>query len=280
MSQIGRWGQLEAPLAVRPLSGRSPEQVVSQLIYHLFGPKKDDVKPMLDLHGLAGRPATHKRATGLRNGVPEPQLRSAQRHLTAEAQRSRIDETILCEASRPTGPFEDHQSRVCIARTLGVPKPAPWRITFADSHAAGNCLDIVTIVGPLSLTSLAGAIRRIRLRRPTPIPTDAELALLLIESELLARGLDGQWRPKAHRPERVSYRKIADAVGDRVLTRSQCTDLLLNLGYAQSSAERQGLDRQPMIERITPRQYALIGHHDRSNPTRFGPASALLTARP
>lgn len=259
-----RWGRLVEPPAFRPLSGRTPAEVVSQLIYRLFGPDRAAVLPLLDLHGLAGRPATNQIATGVRNHVPQLQLRLAQRNLAAEAARCAIDAAILREAARPTGPFEDHQSRVCIAQTLGVAKPVAWRPSYNDSRAVRTCLDVLAIAGPLTLVSMARAVQRTRHDRPTPIPTDAELALLLIECGQAERGVDDLWRITVPRPERVTYRAIADAIGERVLRRIECTRILLDLGYAPSSAERQGLDRQPMIDRIEPGRYALIGFHERA----------------
>ena len=266
VGRVIRWGQLEPPPAERPVSGLRPDQVVSQLIYRVFGPERSDVEPLLDLHGLAGQPATHIANTSSRNGISEATLRQAERQLRAEARRTAIPSAIMTEASRPTTAFEDHVARRRVAKTLGAEDPPPWRRSHTDALAVRTCIGVLAIVSPLTLTSLARAVGRTRRWSGLPVPSDALLALLLIESGAVNRRLDGRWQLLAPQRERHSYRLLADAFGADVLTRSECSQLLLRLGYAASSVDSLSLDRHPMIERIGPSQYTLIGNSERGRP--------------
>ena len=52
------------------LSGRTPEQVISQLVYRTLGPLRPDlIRAVLDYHGLVGQPAVTPHETAKRCGI-------------------------------------------------------------------------------------------------------------------------------------------------------------------------------------------------------------------
>ena len=118
-----------------PLSGRTPEQVVSQLIYRVLGPLRlDRVRWVLDYHGLGGDPALSLEATAHRCGVTVGMLVVHTAKVRAAGANLPLDAIVITAAMRPSTPGDDHLSRVRIARTLDL--PAPRRPRTAGARAS------------------------------------------------------------------------------------------------------------------------------------------------
>jgi len=258
-AHAGRWGRSDPVTQTgRPLPGRTPHQVVSQLIYRVLGPYPDDVRPVLDLHGMAGRPAALKKDTAARNNMPVLALRRLHEQVIGEARRVPLDPAITARAAARSGPFDDHQARRVIAETLGVQRPEPWAATMADSWAVHTCLNALAALGPQPLQVLLSVVQRSRRGKNIPPLPAAHLAFLLaLHSQDVDRRPDGRWQVHSDRRPPQRHQRLVAAMGNRVFTRQGIAQVLIGLGYAASSATGQTLDRHPMIAHIGPDQYAL-----------------------
>lgn len=256
----GRWGQSEpASQSGRPLPGRTPPQLVSQLIYRVLGPYPADVRPVLDLHGMCGRPAVSKKDTATRNDLPLRTLRHLHEQVLTQAHHTQLDPAITAAASTRSGMFDDHQGRRVIATTLGVPPPPPWTSTTANSWAVHTCLQALAVLGPQRLDVLISIVERTRRGKNIPALPPAHLAFLLALHTDAQRRTDRRWETPAARQSPLRHQQLADAMGTQVMSRERTAQLLISLGYTPISAHGQSLDRHPLIQRIGADQYALAG---------------------
>ena len=108
----------------RPEIRLTPELVVAQAAYRVFGPGHPDrVRTVLDYHGLDTRTADPLSQLASRHGVSVRTMTGRIQHLRAELADVEHLPVIIAEATRASTPNEDHLSRVRIATTLRLPAP-------------------------------------------------------------------------------------------------------------------------------------------------------------
>ena len=111
-----------------PLSGLTPEQVMSQLVHRVLGPSRPDrLRWVLDYYGLAGAPAAAVDETARRNRITGGMLKVRTAKVRAAGAALPLHPAIVTAAMRPTIANEDHLGRARIARALGLPAPAAPR---------------------------------------------------------------------------------------------------------------------------------------------------------
>ena len=157
-----------------PLPGRTPEQVVSQLVHRVLGPlRRDGVRMVLDYHGLTGIPAGTPEDTAQRCGTTVRTLAWNTGKVRAAGAAFPLDPSVVTAAMRRSGDHDDHLARVRIARTLHLPvpkAPLPARLQAArpDLRTARASARILAAVGPLDWETLLGAIARYQRYRNRP----------------------------------------------------------------------------------------------------------------
>ncbi len=251
-----------------PLPGRTPQQVVSQLVYRVLGPLRPDrIRWVLDYHGLAGHPAAAPDETAQRCGVTVGMLRVHTGKVRAAGAALPLRPAVVAAAIRGSTPGEDHLGRVRIARTLRLPAPrkppppprpprADWQV---DPRTAQAAMRVLAAVGPLDPAALLGAVTRCqRFRGRHPPTTDALSAALTT----LGAARDDQGRlhapPGSPVPDR--YRAILSATGaSRDLTRQDMIDILTAAGYTDTSAAGLIATTHPLFTRTGPNRYRILG---------------------
>jgi hypothetical protein len=93
--------------------------------------------------------------------------------------------------------------------------------------------------------------------------TDALADGLLAVHATLA---DGLWHAPAGATAPDRYRLVADALGDRDVSRTDLIDALVGAGYTRSSAAGRTITTHPLITHVGPARYRLI-EHTRPKPT-------------
>ena len=233
-----------------PLPGTTPPVVLSQLAYRVFGPlRSDQVRTMLDFHGLAGHPADSKSAVVARHEITLP--------------------TLATEVARGTRPGEDHLARTRIAATLGLtaPRPAappptpsppaPTGPSKADLGAAEIAVRVLATVGPLPLDELHPAIVRAR-RFKSHSPITAQRLAIALSVAGVTRDEQGRWQAPTDATPPDRYQALAAIAAGCDLTRSEMVQALLAAGYAPMSASIRKIDDHPLIRRTGPDQYQLL----------------------
>ena len=249
-----------------PLPGSTPPAVISQLAHRVFGPlRPDQVRAMLDYHGLAGHPAGRQVDVATRYGVTARTVANWAKALTAAGSRLPLSADLAAELTRRTRPGEDHLARTRTATTVGLPAPHPPAPTIApagpsqaDRAAAAIAARVLAAVGPLPLSVLRTAIERSRRYRSLPPVTTRRLTTAL--TALGATHDDqGHW----HAPDDVTapgrYRALIVNAAGRDLTRSEMIDALLAAGYAPTSAGARKIANHPLIRHTGPNRYRIVG---------------------
>lgn len=250
----------------QPLPGRTPADLLSQLAFRVCGPLRlDRVHLVLDFHGLRGQPAATRGVTARRNGIAEPTLRRWVQAVEKAGASLPLTTELCGEVARRSRPGEDHLARCRVASTLGLGEPLPpvaravpeLRPSARDIAAARTAIRVLGAISPLSLGDLVDSVRRSRRfrERGSVGPEDLAAALVHLGVTVTSQGL---WqRPETGVSDR--YRVIAEALQGRTWSRSSVIEILVRAGYRESSAGGRILSVHPMLRRIGPDQYALVG---------------------
>ncbi|GGM10337.1 hypothetical protein GCM10011594_32800 [Nakamurella endophytica] len=110
------------------LSGRTPSEVLSQVVFRAVWPHPGWAAGVLDWHGLAGRPADRATEVAALHRVSVTTLRHRIRLNDAVGRQVPLSPTLIAELSRPSVAGEDALARTRVAHTLGLDirvKPAP-----------------------------------------------------------------------------------------------------------------------------------------------------------
>lgn len=254
-----------------PLPGTTPPVVLSQLAYRVFGPlRSDQVRTMLDFHGLAGHPADSKSAVVARHEITLPTLATWSKMLTTAGARLPLSVALATEVARGTRPGEDHLARTRIAATLGLtaPRPAappptpsppaPTGPSKADLGAAEIAVRVLATVGPLPLDELHPAIVRAR-RFKSHSPITAQRLAIALSVAGVTRDEQGRWQAPTDATPPDRYQALATIAAGRDLTRSEMIHALLAAGYAPNSARTGQINDHPLIQRTGPNRYQLVG---------------------
>lgn len=251
----------------RPLSGTTPADLVSQLAHRVFGPlHRDRVRAMLDYHGLADRPADSITVVANRHHISDRTMTTWAQTLRTAGARLPISVDLVNEIGRHSSQGDDHVGRTRVAKTFGLrPPPAPVKPTptppprlAREDHAAGIAtIRVLAAAGPQTLSSIQSAITRTR-RTPPRLPTEVQLAAALLA---LGATVDEQdrWHPPSDQWTPAQYRRLMAAADGRTLTRSAMVAKLVEAGYSLTYAEQRAIDTHPLIRRIGPNTYRLIG---------------------
>jgi len=252
-----------------PLPGRTPAQLVSQLAHRVLGPLRPHrIRAVLDYHGLRGAPAAAGQAEiAATYGVHVQSVSNWVATVAAAGAHLPLSPEMATQISRRSRPDEDHRGRTRVAHTFGfppparppAPAPAPHpRIPPQQWAAAGIAVRVLATLGPLPLPSLLDAVQRSRrFRARAPITTDELAGGLLAVHATLA---DGLWHAPAGATAPDRYRLVADALGDRDVSRSQLIEVLVGAGYTRSSAAGRTVTTHPLITHVGPARYRLIEH--------------------
>jgi hypothetical protein len=252
-----------------PLPATTPDAVLSQLAHRVFGPvHRDRVRSMLDYHGLAGHPAEPIPRIAARYGVHPATISNWAGVLKAAGSRLPLPEDLIAQISRRSTIGEDDRARTRIATTLGLPPPAPPDPTSAppprhprtrgsaeDRADALIALRVLATAGPQTLDTLLGAVGRVRRSR---YPSATRLATML-NAHGAAVDDRRRWQAPANQWTSPQYRALAASVSDRTLTHTEMLTALAQAGYTRSYAER-AISVHPLIRRVGPNAYRLIGH--------------------
>lgn len=252
----------------RPVPGTTPRALLSQLTYRVFGPlRSDQVRTMLDYHGLAGRPAGTRRAVAGRHGITPPTLTRWSRTLAQAGSRLPLTPELATEISRRSRAGEDHLARVRIAATLGLIAPAPTPAAApsvaahpaqADQAAAAIAVRVLATVGPLPSHALRHAIARVRRFRPLPPITTQQLAAALVDVGATCDD-QGRWHAPADARNPDRYRALVAVAGGRDLTRAEMVEALVTAGYAPTSARGRKITTHPLIQHVGANRYRVLG---------------------
>jgi len=171
---------------------------------------------------------------------------------------------VATEAARRSRPGEDHLARARIARTLGltIPQPAiapsaPAPPSQADRAAAAIAVRVLAAAGPLPLDALLAAVRRSRRFATLPVVTAAQLVIALTEAG--ATEDQRTWQPPGGATAPPRDRALVSIAAGRVLARQEMIDALVTAGYAATSARARKISSHPLIRRVGPDRYRVIG---------------------
>ena len=250
-----------------PLPGRTPAQVLSQLVHRVFGPLQPiRTRTVLDYHGLLDRPAGALVDIAARHRVTARTVSNNVGKVRAAGLRLPLPAPLITEATRTSAPGEDHLGRCRVAATLGlsapaaaVDEPAPVGVVPAGHlTVARAAARMLATTGPLDLPALAATIartRRFRVRNPL---SDGDLALALTAVGCTL-GPRGRWQPPAEAVAPDRYRTIVTLAAGRELTRAEMIDILRSAGYRESSATGRMSSSHPLFRRTGPDRYRLVG---------------------
>lgn len=250
-----------------PLPGTTAAAVLSQLAHRLFGPvRMDRVRTMLDYHGLTGHPANSAAVVAARHGISAPTVTSWAETLRAAGSRLPLSVDLTTEICRDTRHGEDHLARTRAAKTLGLlppnrpagPVKAPQAALPPADRAAGLiAARVLATAGPQPLEVLQTAVERARRFRPSRTRTP----LLAAALHALGAATDDheRWHPPPDLPVPVQYRALLAAVDERTLTRNAMKAALVAAGYTTTYAEQRAIDTHPLIRRVGPNAYRVIG---------------------
>ncbi len=251
-----------------PVPGSTPAAVLSQLAHRVFGPLRPDrVRVMLDFHGLADRPAMSAAAVAARHHIHPTTVANWAKTLAAAGARLPLTDELAAEVSRPSSSGEDHRGRVRVATSLGVPRPGrsvqPARPARAgssqtDRRVAGIAVRVLAATGPQTVGTLQAAIARSRRDRPRPNPADAGLTVALRTLGAVPDDT-GRWRAPPDRAVSVRDQALRREVAGRTLTRTEMITALVGAGYTYSYADGRAINTHPLIQRVAPNSYRLIG---------------------
>ena len=252
----------------RPLPGTTPVALTSQLAHRVFGPlRRDRVRATLDYHGLAGRPAERVAEVAARHRISNATMTNWAKTLGAAGARLPLSVELATEICRRSIDGEDHLGRSRVAKTFGFPPPTPAarleqpkqpRLSREDRAAPIAMIRVLAVAGPQTLNTLRASVARTR-RHRSVTPTDPQLA-----AGLLALGAvpdeRGRWHAPSHQWTPMQYQSLMmAAAGDRTLTRNTMIAALVKAGYTLTYAEQRAIDRHPLIRRVGPNAYRLIG---------------------
>lgn len=265
-SQLGV--SMPGPQTVRdgvPLPGRSPEQLLSQLAYRVFGPLGTaKARAVLDYHGAAGAPAQSRSVVAARYGVTADTVSNWTTALRAAGRRQPLTPDIAGQLTRRSTPAQDHQGRVRIATAFGLPPPRPasseppaTQLPASDRAAADTAIRVMATIGPTIMINLLDAVSRSRRFKSSDPPAAASLAAALRQAGA-EQDEHGYWHPPAGTTASPRYRAIADALGRQELTRQALIEALIGTGYAPSSARGRTITTHPLIQHTGPDRYRLL----------------------
>ena len=219
---------------------------------------------MLDYHGLAAVKAENQTAVAGRHGISTRTLTSWSMALTSAGRRLPLSADVATEVARRSRPDEDHLARARIARTLGlaIPQPAiaphaPVRLSQADRAAAAIAVRVLASAGPLPLDALLSAVRRARRFDTLPIVTAVQLSIALTEAG--ASHDQGTWQAPRDATAAARDRALVSIVAGRQLARQEMIDALIAAGYTATSARANQISTHPLIRRLGPDRYRVIG---------------------
>lgn len=248
-----------------PVPGTMPPAVLSQLAYRVFGPlRPDQVRTVLDYHGLIGRPAGTRLVVADRHGITPPTLTRWSRTLAQAGSRLPLTAELATEISRRTRPGEDHLARTRIATTLGLATPAAaprslaTRRSQADHAAAAIAVRVLATVGPLPQHALHHGIARARRFRSLPPIRTGQLAAALIHVGATSDDR-GRWHAPADSRAPDRYRALVAVAAGRDLTRAEMVDALLAAEYAPTSANARKISTHPLIQHCGTNRYRVLG---------------------
>lgn len=222
---------------------------------------------MLDYHGLAGHAAAATSEVALRHQVTAATVINRVRKVHEAGARLPLDARVLDDASRASLPGEDHLGRVRIAATLGIsplpapPPAAPVRVVPSATASGRAALRILAAAGPLTITTLTGALdrgRRFRHRRPRSVAA--------LEAALAAAGAvrdaGGRWHAPAGTTAAERYQVIVAAGAGRELNRREMIDILIAAGYEETSATGRMSTSHPLFQHLGPNRYRVVSDTD------------------
>ena len=250
-----------------PLPARTTPQLVSQLAYRVFGPLGTArARAMLDYHGLGGAPAGSRHDIATRYRVSHHTISAWSAALRAAGRRQPLTVELAADITRRSTPTQDHQGRVRIATTFGLPPPLPPHPPAAParsaSHAAAadTAIRILATIGPVTLPTLLHAVHRSRRFKPGPPLTTDQLSAALARAGATPDG-EGRWQAPAQARAPQRFRALAATLGQQELSRRALAQALIAVGYTPSSAGGRIVTNHPLIQQVGRDRYRLLTEH-------------------
>lgn len=161
---------------------------------------------------------------------------------------------------------QDHQGRVRIATTFGLPPPPPPHPPAAPvrsaSHAAAadTAIRVLATIGPATLPTLLHAVHRSRRFKPGPSLTIDQLSAALARAGATSDD-HGRWQVPAQVQAPRRFLAPAAALGRQELSRQALAQALIDVGYTPSSAGGRIITNHPLIQQIGRDRYRLLTEH-------------------
>ena len=219
-------------------------------------------------HGIDGdAPATSQARVAARFGVTERSVNAWVTAVGAAGAHLPLTPDVATQITRRSRPGEDHLGRARVATTFGLPAPprAPTPpptprsgVSPRQRGAAAIAIRVLAAVGPLPQPSLFAAIRRSRrFRTDEPVTADQLVDGLLAAGAVLT---DDLWHAPDGTKAQDSDRLVVAALAGHEVSCSELITVFIGAGYAPSSARGRTVQTHPLIRRVGPRRYRLIGH--------------------
>lgn len=250
-----------------PLPARTVSQLVSLLAYRVFGPLGvARARAMLEYHGLSGAPAGTRQDIAGRYRVSPHTISAWSATLREAGRRQPLTVELAADMARRSSPTQDHLGRVRIARTFGLPSPAPPHrpsvpaVSVADRAAADTAVRVLATIGPATVPTLLHAVHRSR-RFKTGPPLSIDQLRDALTGVGATRDGHGRWHPPPQVRAPRGFLALAAALGQQELTRQELAQVLIDVGYTASSARGRIVTNHPLIERAGRDRYRLLTDH-------------------
>lgn len=249
------------------MPARTIPQLLSQLAYRVFGPLGTArARAMLEYHGLSGAPAGSRQDIATRYRVSRHTISAWSAVLRAAGRRQPLTAELAADMTRRSTPTQDHQGRVRIATTFGLPPPLPPHPPAAParsaSHAAAaaTAIRVLATIGPATLPTLLNAVHRSRRFKPGPPLTTDQLGDALAQAGA-THDDQGHWKAPARARAPQRFLALAAALGQQELARQALSRVLIDVGYASSSAGGRIITNHPLIQQVSRDRYRLLTEH-------------------